>query len=106
MYVQNNIYSKTSLPLLFLSCLLFALRFTMTISSTGIVETALKIQNKRRKIQAIMIYVTKYENDVMENATPVNIYSVYYSVARFCWGILSLDVVYPVLRTCIRLMSY
>ena len=41
----------------------------MTISSTGIVETALKIQNKRRKIQAIMIYVTKYENDVMENAT-------------------------------------
>ena len=56
----------------------------MTISSTGIVETALKIQNKRRNIQA-------GHNDIRDEiwkrrdgkCYAVNIYSVHYSVEAF-----------------------
>ena len=64
MELQNNI--KHSLLLLFLYCMLFSLRFT-----SNTIKISLYRDNRKqsRKTRAIIIYVTKYENDVMENAT-------------------------------------
>ena len=46
--------------------MLFSLRFT-----SNTIKISLYRDNRKqsRKTQAIIIYVTKYENDVMENAT-------------------------------------
>lgn len=46
--------------------MLFSLRFT---SNTIKISLYGNNRKQRRKTQGIIIYVTKYENDVMENAT-------------------------------------